>query len=105
VDETIGARLKRLREAKEWSLSQLAERSETSRGWIWQIEADKTRRPSADKLVKLAAALNTTPDYLMGVDDSEEASKARLFLNEFNKLSPKLKSQIWDIMRILAKEE
>lgn len=62
--ETIGDRLKRLREAKRWSQAKLARESGLkSQGTIGNIEAGT--RGYGDSVVGIALALNTSPQYLL----------------------------------------
>lgn len=61
--ETMGQRLKRLRTAKWWSQAKLARESGlSSQGAIGNIESDT--RGYGESIVDIAAALETTPDYL-----------------------------------------
>jgi len=65
---TIGARVRSLREYKEWSQVDLAGESNLKRPHISLIENNE-RTPGADSLAKLAHALETTTDYLLGLSD------------------------------------
>jgi transcriptional regulator with XRE-family HTH domain len=66
--ESIGERIKRLRERKGWSLSDLAIESGISRSFVHQIEKG-TSAPTQDKIAKLATALGALPSELLGEDD------------------------------------
>ena len=61
----LGARLRRLREEKKWSLSDLAEKADVSRSYIAQIEAGESE-PTQAKIIQLANALGALPSELMG---------------------------------------
>lgn len=56
---------KRIREERErvgYTLDQLAEKSEVSKTYLWELEQDKEglKKPSADVLLRIAQALSTT---------------------------------------------
>jgi len=66
---TIGARVRSLREHRDWSQEDLAGASELQRPHISLIENNE-RTPGADSLAKLARALQTSTDYLLGLTDN-----------------------------------
>lgn len=65
--KTLGERIRELREAKDLSLRELAERLDVSAAFLSDIELGR-RHPSEKVLVKLAAQLGTTPDDLRTFD-------------------------------------
>jgi len=66
---TIGARVRSLREYKNWSQEDLSSASDLQRPHISLIENNE-RTPGADSLAKLARALHTSVDYLLGLTDN-----------------------------------
>lgn len=66
---TIGARVRSLREHKQWSQEDLAGASDLQRPHISLIENNE-RTPGAESLTKLANALQTSTDYLLGLTDN-----------------------------------
>lgn len=67
--EIIGSRVRSLREYKDWFQEDLARESGLQRPHISLIENNE-RTPGADSLMKLATALETSTDYLLGLSDS-----------------------------------
>lgn len=67
--KTIGSRVKRLREAKEWSQRELGEQVGASRDAVAGWEGGKSS-PDPDTLKLLANVLGTTMDYLAGRQNS-----------------------------------
>lgn len=67
--EKLAERVRQLREARNWTLGQLAAYSGVSKAQISRIESRQRRNPSADTLMNLAQALGTTTDYLLGLTD------------------------------------
>lgn len=63
--ETIGGRVQRLREAKEWSLGELAGRSGIDKGAISRLERG-LRSPTPRTVRDLANALGVPPETLKG---------------------------------------
>lgn len=67
--ETIGARIKRYREQKQISLSQLARDSGVSKGYLWSLEnpeGEQHQRPSGETLYAIAKPLGVTMSDLLG---------------------------------------
>lgn len=58
----IADRLRKLRQDKEMSLDDVAEKAAISKTYLWELERDVsgTKKPSADVLLRIANALSTT---------------------------------------------
>lgn len=63
--DTIGKRIKALREDADMSQKALAQRSGITEATLSRYEND-LREPKATALIKLAAELNTSTDFLLG---------------------------------------
>jgi transcriptional regulator with XRE-family HTH domain len=64
---SIGARIRRYRQERQLSLSQLAEQAGVSKGYISTLENDpQARRPSAETLYAIAQTLGVTMSDLLG---------------------------------------
>ena len=75
-----GDRVRELRRVAGKTQQQLAQEINVQQGHISQIEAGQTE-PSVEVLAKLARALQTTTDYLIGMEESEgETEPAALAL-------------------------
>lgn len=66
---TLAKRIRDCRYAKGWGPDELASRAEISRTALYQIECGKTETPRASTLRRIAKALDTSIDALMGQDD------------------------------------
>ena len=62
--ESLGSRIASLRERRGWIQKQLADKAGISVTFLSEIENDK-RKVSAEVLLRIAAALGTSLDYLM----------------------------------------
>ncbi len=102
----LGEKIRRLRKKKGYSLDKLAELTESSKSYIWELENKKPPRPSADKLGKIAVQLDTTIDYLL---DSEEAISPEdaadtHFYRQYRKMSPTTKAKIRQMVKLWGDE-
>jgi len=67
AEASAGARIRRYRQDRNLSLSQLAEQAGVSKGYLSALENDPdTRRPSAETLYAIAKALGVTMSDLLG---------------------------------------
>lgn len=68
MDKTsdIGRRLRRLRDIKGWDTNRLAGEAGLSQSYIYKLENDDRPNVAGVVLSRLAAALDTTTDYLVG---------------------------------------
>lgn len=57
---SMGKKIEELRKKKGLSLNKLAEQSGVSKAYLWQLENNESKQPSAEILYKIASALNTT---------------------------------------------
>lgn len=62
----LGERIRRYREDKQWTLSELARRAEISKAYLFQLESGQSKRPSGETLYKVARALGVTMADLLG---------------------------------------
>lgn len=62
----IGQRIKKLREKKGYSISELANLADVSKSYLSYIERNVQNNPSLQFLTKVAEPLDTTIEYLLG---------------------------------------
>ena len=65
----FGLRLKKLRDAKGLSQKELAQKLGVSKGTVYRYE-NNTQSPSLDNAAKLALLLDTSLDYLAGLENA-----------------------------------
>ena len=86
VKETLGELIKKRRKEKGLSQNKLADIAGISRSYIILIEQGKrSGRTSADMILKLARALDVSPQYLMGLSD-DSAEKAKRTIAEIEEM-------------------
>lgn len=103
---SVGAKIKRHRQEKGYTLDKLAELTDSSKSYIWELEKRDTRKPSGKKLTRIAQALDVTTDYLL--DDSEEPGDEVLkevFFRKFSKLAPDDQAKINQMIEMWGKKD
>jgi len=104
---SLGDKLRQCRQDKGYSLDKLAEITGSSKSYLWELENRDTRKPSAEKLTTIAAALGITTDYLLDEGASapdDEVFKNALFRN-FKKLDPEDQKVIHDTIERWGKKK
>ncbi len=97
-------KLKKHRTEKGFSLDKLAELTDSSKSYLWELENRDARKPSAEKLTKIAQALGVTTDYLF--DNNATADDAVLkeaFFRKFNQLGEDEKKKVYEIVDLWSK--
>lgn len=103
---SLGAKIKRHRQEKGYSLDKLAELTDSSKSYIWELENRDTRKPSGEKLTRIAQALEVTTDYLL--DDTAEPGDEVLkeaFFRKFSKLKPEDQEKIQQMIDMWGKKD
>ena len=101
---SLGDRIRDLRKKKGFTLDELAAHSDSSKSYIWELENKNPPRPSGEKLALIAAALDVTPDYLLGVDAHVESAEDKAFFRKYQKMEPGQKTQIREMLEVINKK-
>jgi transcriptional regulator with XRE-family HTH domain len=101
----IGAKIKALRDEKKYTLDKLAELSDTSKSYIWELENKNPPRPSADKLAKIAAALGVSLDYFVDEEVTVENAADKMFYRKYQKMDPATKKKIRKMVELWDEKE
>ena len=97
---TLGGKINSLRKKKGLTLEQLADKTDSSKGYIWELENRETKNPSAEKLRKIAEALDVTTDFLLDHTQqkpSDDITKKAIF-RKFEKLGEDDQAKILNII-------
>jgi transcriptional regulator with XRE-family HTH domain len=107
VTTPLGKKICKLRKEKGYTLEKLAELSESSKSYIWELENKDPPRPSAEKVAKIAGALGVTGDYLMSKSQAapDEDVLDVAFFREYQGLDDKDKERLRDIVAAWGKKE
>ena len=100
----LGEKIRDLRKQKGYTLEKLAELTESSKSYIWELENKNPPRPSADKIGKIAAALGVTGDYLVDTTAGLQVADAvdEAFYRRYRQMNSETKEkfrrmvELWD---------
>ena len=103
---SLGGKIRRHRQEKGYSLDKLAEITESSKSYLWELENRDTRKPSAEKLTRIAQALSVTTDYLLdeSATPNEEVLK-EAFFRKFSKLDIEDQKKIEQMIDVWGKRK
>jgi|RhiMethySRZTD1v2_1073278.scaffolds.fasta_scaffold778643_2 transcriptional regulator with XRE-family HTH domain len=71
---TLGERIKRLRERRDWNQRELARRAQVDHAWIYRLENGERHNISLEAAKRLATALGVSLDVLAGMHAEELGS-------------------------------
>jgi transcriptional regulator with XRE-family HTH domain len=96
VCTALGDKIRELRKKKGYTLEKLAELTESSKSYIWELENKNPPRPSADKVARIASALGVTSDYLVDPTDKTNVVEAadQAFFRRYRKMDSATKDKI-----------
>ncbi len=66
----LGDKIRALRKQKKLSLEQLAEQTDSSKSYMWELENKDAPNPSAEKIARIAATLDVTTEFLLSTATS-----------------------------------
>lgn len=100
----LGDKIRELRKAKGYTLDKLAELSQSSKSYIWELENKNPPRPSAEKVAKIASVLGVTADYLIDTTESVQIEDAtdNAFFRKYQKMDPTTKDKIRKMVELLG---
>lgn len=107
MTSALGEKIRRLRKEQGLTLDKLAELTESSKSYIWELENKSPPRPSAEKLTKIAEKLGTTIEYLMdeGEAVSEEDAADANFYRQYRKMDTTTKAKIRRMVKVWGEDE
>ena len=97
---SLGAKIKRHRQEKGYSLDKLAELTDSSKSYIWELENKDDPKPSADKIGKIAAVLEVTTEFLLTESTAtpNEAVLDEAFFRKYKTMSEPDKKKLRKIL-------
>ena len=95
------------RKEKGYTLERLAELTDSSKSYIWELENKHPPRPSAEKVAKIAAALGVTAEYLVDTTGSLEVADAtdEAFFRKYRRMNPTTKERIRRMVELWGDDE
>ena len=106
MSNILGDKIRRLRKAKGLTLEKLASHIGSGKSYIWELENRGVKRPSADKLAKLAQVLDVTTDYLVNDEQTEPSAEVvdQAFFRKFSQLDDRDKEKVREIVDIWGRK-
>lgn len=105
---SLGAKIKNLRESKNYTLEKLAELTRSSKSYIWELEnREDQSRPSADKLSIISEKLGVTMDYLLDEGNSltKESAEDAHFYRSYQKFDEQTKLKIRKMVNLWNEDD
>ena len=102
----LGAKIRELRKQKGLTLEQLAEKIGSGKSYIWELENKGVKRPSAEKLAKIAEVLGVTTDFLVNNSQAEVTEDVidQAFFRKFMGLDDEDKQKVRDIVEMWSRK-
>ena len=100
VPSPLGDKIRALRKQKRLSLEQLAELTDSSKSYIWELENKDDPKPSAEKIGKIAAVLEVTTEFLLteSATTPDEEVLDEAFFRKYKNMSEPDKKKIRKIL-------
>ena len=97
---SLKSKLRTLRDKKAWSLDKLADETGISKSYLWELENRDKGSPSAEKLARIADALDVTSDFLLDDERSDPTDNElkEAFFRKYDRLTPGDRKKIDDIL-------
>ena len=98
-------KLRAHRQKLGYSLDELARLSGSSKSYLWELENRDTRKPSAEKLTRIAEVLGVTTGYLLDEKASmDEPQLQEAFFRKYNRLEDDDKKRIQEMIDAWGKK-
>ncbi len=96
----LGDKIRELRKQKKLSLDQLAELTDSSKSYMWELENKDDPKPSAEKVARIAASLDVTTEFLLSdsITTPDEQVIDEAFFRKYKTMPEPTKKQIRKIL-------
>lgn len=103
----LGDKIRVLRKQKKLSLEQLAEVTDSSKSYIWELENKDDPKPSAEKIGKIAAILEVTTEFMLSdaVETPDEQVIDEAFFRKYKKMPDNTKKRLRKILEAWNDDE
>lgn len=103
----LGAKIYEERRRQKFTLEQLAEKTESSKSYIWNLENGPAVRPSADKIAKIAAVLQVSVDYLLNNDKTTQTNSDvdEVFFRRVGQLDDTKRAALDKFLRMMEEDD
>ena len=103
----LGNKIRDLRKQKGYTLEKLAELTDSSKSYIWELENKDPPRPSAEKVARIASVLGVTTDYLVSTTKVAPGKEVldQAFFRAYQSLDETTKEKLRDLVKVWGKRE
>jgi transcriptional regulator with XRE-family HTH domain len=102
----LGEKIRTERKRLKLTLDELAEKTDSSKSYIWELENRPVVRPSAEKISKIADALGLTVEFLL--DDEKqtltESDVNQVFFRRISQLDETKRKQLEKFLSAIEDE-
>jgi transcriptional regulator with XRE-family HTH domain len=99
----LGDKIRAERKRLKLTLDDLAQKTESSKSYIWELENRPVVRPSAEKIRKIAEVFGVTVEYLL--DDGKQAPTKsdadEVFFRRIGQLDPAKRAQLEKFLKAI----
>lgn len=102
----IGEKIRAQRKRLKLTLDQLAEKTGSSKSYIWELENRPVVRPSAEKIARIAEVFGVTVEFLLD-DEKQEPSNTDadlVFFRRVSQLDPTKRAQLEKFLKAIDDE-
>ncbi|PPD34071.1 MAG: transcriptional regulator [Methylomonas sp.] len=98
----MGDKIRTLRKQKKLSLEKLAELTDSSKSYMWELENKDDPKPSADKVAKIASVLEVTSEFLMSESDASPSDAVidEAFFRKYKSMPDETKKKLRQILDV-----
>jgi transcriptional regulator with XRE-family HTH domain len=106
VATALGDKIRLQRKKLGLTLEQLAEKTESSKSYIWELENRPVVRPSADKIARIAEQLSVTVEYLLDDEQSDmkRSDVDEVFFRKIGRLDATKRAQLEKFLKAIEDE-
>jgi len=103
----LGEKIRKLRKKKGYTLEKLAELTDSSKSYIWELENKNPPRPSGEKISKIASVLGVTTEYLLDRTETVQVADAtdEAFYRKYRQMPPGTKDRIRRMVDLWGDDE
>ncbi|GKS70010.1 transcriptional regulator [Nitrosomonas sp. PY1] len=102
----LGEKIRTERKRLKLTLEELAEKTNSSKSYIWELENRPTVRPSAEKIGKIAEVFGVPVEYLLNDErlNLTESDVDQVFFRRITQLDPVKRAQLEKFLKAIDDE-
>lgn len=103
----LGDKIRALRKKMKLTLDELADKTGSSKSYIWELENRPVVRPSADKIARIAEVFGVTVEFLLddGKQEVSESDVDKVFFRRVSQLDPVKRAQLEKFLNAIDDDE